>query len=274
MRTIAAIAKKEVLDGIRNRWILATTLLLSALAITLAFLGSAPTGSVGAAPLAVTLVSLSSLTILLLPLIALLLSYDSICGEFERGTMLLLLSYPVSRPHLVLGKFLGHVLILGFATLIGYGSAAIPLAVGGAPISGWQAYLAMIGSSVLLGSTFLALGYLVSASVADRGAAGGLVIGVWLLFVLIFDMALLGLLVVDQGKTITTAVLNGVLLLNPADIYRVLNLSGLGGSSQFTGMAGLSQDAVLPAAVLLGALVAWTVVPLILSALVLHRRQL
>jgi Cu-processing system permease protein len=128
MRVIRAIAKKEILDGIRNRWIVATTLLLAALALTLTFLGSAPTGSVGASPLAVTLVSLSSLSILLLPLIALLLSYDAICGEFERGTMLLLLSYPVSRSSLVLGKFVGHLSILGFATVIGYGSAAIALA--------------------------------------------------------------------------------------------------------------------------------------------------
>jgi len=273
MRAIRAIAKKEILDGIRNRWIVATTLLLAALALTLTFLGSAPTGTVGASPLAVTLVSLSSLSILLLPLIALLLSYDAICGEFDRGTMLLLLSYPVSRSNLILGKFVGHLSILAFATVIGYGSAAIALAATGADVSGWQSFLSMIGSSVLLGSAFLALGYLISASVADRGAAGGLAIGVWLVFVLIYDMALLGLLVVDQGKVITAPVLNALLLLNPADAYRVLNLTGIGGVSQFTGMAGVSQDAALPAAGLLLALLLWTLVPLGITTLVLRRRQ-
>ena len=45
------IAGKEVRDGLRNRWVLATTLLLAALALTLAFLGSAPTGTVGVGPL-------------------------------------------------------------------------------------------------------------------------------------------------------------------------------------------------------------------------------
>jgi len=274
MRAIRAIAKKEILDGIRNRWIVATTLLLAALALTLTFLGSAPTGSVGASPLAVTLVSLSSLSILLLPLIALLLSYDAICGEFDRGTMLLLLSYPVSRSNLILGKFVGHLSILAFATVIGYGSAAIALAATGADLSGWQSFLSMIGSSVLLGSAFLALGYLISASVADRGAAGGLAIGIWLLFVLIYDMGLLGLLVVDQGRVITAPVLNALLLFNPADAYRVLNLTGIGGVSQFTGMAGVSQDAALPAPGLLLALALWTLVPLGITTLVLRRRQL
>jgi len=274
MNTIIAIAKKEILDGIRNRWIVATTLLLAALALSLTFLGSAPTGTVGASPLAVTLVSLSSLTILLLPLIALLLAYDAICGEFDRGTMLLLLSYPVSRWHLVLGKFVGHVAILAFATFIGYGSAAVVLAVTGADVSGWLPFLSMIGSSILLGSAFLSIGYLISASVSDRGAAGGLAIGVWLLFVLIYDMALLGLLVLDKGNVITAPILNALLLFNPADAYRVLNLTGLGGVSQFTGMAGLSQDAALPITALIAALLLWTAVPLTGAALALRRRQL
>ncbi len=274
MSAVLAIARKEILDGIRNRWIVATTLLLAALALTLTFLGSAPTGTVGASTLAVTLVSLSSLSILLLPLIALLLAYDAICGEFDRGTLLLLLSYPVSRWHLVLGKFVGHLAILGFATIIGYGSAAFALIVTGADISGWQAFTGMIGTSVLLGAAFLSIGYLISAAVSDRGAAGGLAIGVWLLFVLIYDMALLGILVVDKGRIITAPVLNALLLLNPTDAYRVLNLSGLGEISQFTGMAGLSQDAMLPVGGLIVALLLWAALPLVAAGLVLRRKQI
>ena len=45
MRQIAIIAGKELRDGMRNRWVLATTLLLALFALTLAFLGAAPTGS-------------------------------------------------------------------------------------------------------------------------------------------------------------------------------------------------------------------------------------
>ena len=84
MRAIAIIAAKEIRDGLRNRWVLATTLLMAALALTLTLLGSAPTGTVGASHLSVTVVSLSSLTIFLVPLIALLISHDAIAGEIER----------------------------------------------------------------------------------------------------------------------------------------------------------------------------------------------
>jgi Cu-processing system permease protein len=74
---VLTVAGKEIRDGLRNHWVLAATGLLAALALGLALLGSAPTGTVGAAPLAVTVVSLASLSVFLLPLIALLISFDT-----------------------------------------------------------------------------------------------------------------------------------------------------------------------------------------------------
>ncbi|HRN85156.1 MAG TPA: ABC transporter permease subunit, partial [Hyphomicrobium sp.] len=131
MRNIALIAAKEIQESLRNRWVLAMTALLAALALSLTFLGSAPTGTVGARALDIVIVSLSSLTIFLVPLVALLISHDAIVGETERGTMLLLLSYPVSRGQVLLGKFVGHIAILAFATVLGYGTAAVTLAATG-----------------------------------------------------------------------------------------------------------------------------------------------
>jgi Cu-processing system permease protein len=276
MRATIIIAGKEIRDGLRNRWVIATTLLLAALALTLAFLGSAPTGAVKVSPLAVTVVSLSSLTIFLLPLIALLLSYDAIVGEIDRGTMALLLAYPVSRWQVILGKFFGHVAILGFATVLGYGVAAAGLALDGADIDpeAWRAFASMIGASVLLGAAFILLGYLISTVFHDRGTAAGIAIGVWLLFVLLYDMALLGLLVADQGRTVTVGMLNWLLLLNPADAYRLLNLTGFANVSMFSGMAGLSGQVGFGPAVLLGALICWAVLPLCLATALFGRRQL
>lgn len=276
MRNILIVARKEIQEGLRNRWVLATTLLLAGLALSLTFLGSAPTGTVGVRALDVVIVSLSSLTIFLLPLIALLISHDAIVGEMERGTMLLLLSYPVARWQVLLGKFVGHLSILAFATLLGYGAAAGALAVTGEAIDAesWRAFSSMVGSSVLLGAAFIAIGYLVSALVRERGTAAGISVGIWLVFVLIYDMALLGLLVVDQGQTLSGGLLNALLLLNPADAYRLFNLTGSAGVSAFSGMAGVAQNATLSPSVLLAALVAWALVPLGLAAFAFSRREL
>lgn len=276
MRNIALIAAKEIQESLRNRWVLAMTALLAALALSLTFLGSAPTGTVGARALDVVIVSLSSLTIFLVPLVALLISHDAIVGEAERGTMLLLLSYPVSRGQVLLGKFVGHIAILAFATVLGYGTAAVTLAATGAAIDAesWAAFAGMIGTSILLGAVFIAIGYLISVLVRERATAAGVAIGVWLLFVAVFDMALLGVLVVDQGRTISSGTLSALLLLNPTDVYRLLNLAGATNVSAFSGMSGLAETIALGPAKLLCALAAWTLIPLAAAAMIFQRREL
>lgn len=274
MNNILIVAGKEMREGMRNRWVLATTLLLATLALTLTFLGSAPTGNVGASRLDVVIVSLSSLTIFLVPLIALLISHDAIVGEIERGTMLLLLGYPVGRGQIVLGKFLGHLAILCIATVCGYGTAAIALAaMGGADTQSWVAFLSMTASSVLLGAVFISIGYLVSALATERSTAGGIAIAIWLFFVLIYDMALLGGLVAAQGRSLPGGLLDFLLLANPTDAYRLLNL-GNGGAAALSGMGGLAKTSILTGEVLLLALCLWVAAPLALASLTFSRREI
>ena len=272
MPTILTIAVKEIREGLRNRWVLATTLLLAALALTLALLGSAPTGTVGASRLDVVTVSLASLTIFLVPLIALLLSHDTIAGEAERGTLLLLLSYPVARTSVILGKFLGQIAILAFATTLGYGVAAI--AVGwNLGLGAWAAFAAMIGASILLGGVFLALGLLASTLVRQRSTAGGIAIGLWLLFVILYDMAFLGLLVASGGHSLPPLLIDTLLALNPADAYRLLTL-GAGVAGGLTGIGALAGHTALTPPILIAVLLAWTAAPLALAAFVFARREL
>jgi Cu-processing system permease protein len=273
MRQTLIIAGKEIRDGIRDRWVLATTLLLAVFALTLAFLGATPTGAVNVSQLATTIVSLSSLSIFLLPLIALLLSYDAIVGEIDRGTMALLLAYPVRRWQVIVGKFVGHIAIVGFATVLGFGVTGVLLWLGGDhDPQAVRAFVAMILSSVAMGGAFLAIGYVVSSAVRDRGMAGGIAIGVWLVFVLIYDMALLGLLAADQGRTVSAMMVDILLLLNPTDAYRLLNLTGMDSVSEFAGVAGLAGQTGLSPLLFLGALLAWIVVPLGGAVAVFARR--
>jgi len=276
MNAILIILGKELRDGLRNRWVLAVTLLLAALALALGFLGSAPTGNVKVDPLTVTVVSLSSLSIFLVPLIALLLAYDSLVGEVERGTMMLLLSYPVKRWQVLAGKFLGHLVILAVATTLGFGFAGVTLQLAhdGIELAAWGPFVLLIGASVLLGACFLAIGYLLSALVRERATAAGLAIGVWLLLVVIFDMALLGVLVADQGRVLTPSALNAVLMFNPTDVYRLLNLTGHENVAMFAGVAGLATQVELPFAVLLLAQLAWVALPFTLAVAVFQRKSL
>lgn len=273
MSTLLALAAKEFRDGLRNRWVAGATILLAALAFALTFVGSSPTGLLDVKPLAVTVVSVSSLTIFLVPLIALLIGYDAIVGEDERGCLLLMLTYPVTRLELIVGKFLGHAAILAFATVIGYGAAGAAHAVtGSADAESWRAFAALLLSSVLLGLAFLALAYLVSVSVAERSTAAGIAVGLWLLFVIIYDLALMGLLVASKGG-IGADLFPSLLLLNPADAYRLFNLTAFENIRKLSGMAGLSASAQFPPAILMLTLLAWIGIPLTAAIAIFNRRE-
>ncbi len=182
MRSLLIVAGKEFRDGLRNRWVLAITLVFGLLAIGLAYFGAAASGQVGFTQVSTTIVSLSSLAVFLIPLIALMLAYDSIVGEDEQGTLLLLLTYPMSRVEILVGKFLGHAAILGVSTLVGFGVAgAIIAALGSVEQLGeLVAALALfILSAMLLGWAFIGFAYLISVSVAEKSKAAGIALVVW-----------------------------------------------------------------------------------------------
>ena len=275
MKMLWVLAMKELRDGFRNRWIAAAIIVLGILALTLSVLGSAPTGSVRVSELDISVVSLASLSVYLIPLIALMLSFDAMVGEFERGTMMLLLTYPVTRWQIIMGKFLGHVLILSIAILVGYGGAVVVLTlVTDGSTEGWPAYAMMMASTLVLGSVFIALGYLVSVLVRERATAIGAAIGLWLVFVVLYDLLLFGVLTMDKGQLIGQQLFSMLMLVSPTDTYRVLNLSSFEGVSEAAGIAGVASEAGLSGTLLVSAMMLWVIVPLMGTLLVFQRREL
>ena len=276
MKIVLIIAHKEIRDALRNRWVAASALLLAALALTLAFLGTAPAGSVKASMLAVTNVSLASLSVYLVPLIALMLSFDALAGEFERGTMLLLLTYPVQRWQVLVGKFCGHLCVLFVAIACGYGCAALLAAVGGDNgVEEWFAFGSLIGSSVLLGAVFLALGYLASMVVRERATAAGIALGLWIVLVVLYDLVLLGVLLSSQGSlAIGEQAFQVLLLANPTDAYRLFNLTGSHGATLVSGLTKADGGAATGTLLPLSVMTMWVLTPLLATSLLFRRREL
>ncbi|MEN8108426.1 MAG: ABC transporter permease subunit [Pseudomonadota bacterium] len=275
LHTIPVLAAKEIRDGLRNRWVAATILLLGSLALALSFLGSAPTGEIKAGVLEVSVVSLTSLSMYLLPLIALMLSFDALVGEFEHGTMLLLLTYPVARWQIVAGKFLGHTAILLVAIMVGYGSAlGVLILVGEGDTTGWQAYAAMMASSLLLGCAFLAIGYLISSLARERAVATGAAVVIWLLLVVLYDLGLLSALMIDEGKYISEGLFSVLMLVNPADAYRLFNFTGFGEVGRLVGATGVGagfESGWVAPVISMGL---WVIIPFLVTVARFHRREL
>jgi nitrous oxide reductase accessory protein NosL len=104
----------------------------------------------------------------------------------------------------------------------------------------------MLGASILLGGVFLALGLIASTLVRQRSTAGGIAIGLWLLFVILYGMAFLGLLVASGSHSLQPLLIDTLLALNPTDVYRLLTL-GAGGAGGLTGIGALAgQTALTP----------------------------
>jgi Cu-processing system permease protein len=68
--------------------------------------------------------------------------------------------------------------------------------------------------------------------------------------------------------------LNAILLLNPTDTYRMLNLAGSPGVSSFSGMAGLAESQATQVPVLMVALSLWIALPLAAAAAIFSKREL
>jgi len=261
---IAAIAGKEFWDRIRNRWVLAVALVFTAFALSIAYFGAAQQGTVGFRSIEVTIASLVSLVIYLIPLIALVLGFDAIVGERERGSLDLLLSMPITRVELLLGKYLGLAGALAFSTIAGFGLVGVVLSAQ-LDLNALFHYFGFMLSSVLLGCAFLSLAVMLSVFAADRTRASGLAIAMWFFFVLIFDLLLLGVLVVTAGQW-GGETLPYLLLLNPADVFRILNIFSLEDVRTLYGLATVFPPALAQPWLLGLVMAGWIVVPLVIAA--------
>ena len=230
------IAGKEFRDRMRNRWVLAVALVFTVFSLAIAYFGGAQQGTVGFRSIEFTIASLVSLVIYLIPLIALLLGFDAIVGERE----------------------------LTLSTLAGFGLVAVLLVqqFSGAALFHYGGFMI---SSVLLGLAFLSMAVLLSVLTHERTRASGLAIAAWFFFVLVFDLLLLGALVATGGSVGGEAMAY-LLLFNPADVFRILNVFSLDDVRTLYGLTSIVPPA-LAKPWLMGAVMAgWIVVPLGLAS--------
>lgn len=252
------IARKELGDGLRNRWIWAVTLLLAGASLAIGLFGAAPVGVAATEAGGAIMASLTNLAVYLVPLLALMLGSGAVIEEKRRGTLDLILSYPLHSRDYFLGSFAGFALALSLALTAGYLVAGLVLV----PWAGLEIgeYLVLTGLSLLLGVVFLAIAFLVSLQARDRGKAIAASVFIWLGSVFLYDLVLVGILVLSEGE-IPGGVLSGLLLLNPTDAFRILCLRVIESSASPLGLSTLSE--FLPStAALVGTLTAWALLPL------------
>jgi Cu-processing system permease protein len=227
---VLIIAAKEIKDSFRNRWISFISLIFIILSFSVTFAGSAITGTLTFPELNNLITSLSTIAVFIIPLAAILLSYDAFVGEDESGTLLLLLSYPLTRSQIILGKLIGHGSVMLLSSLIAFGGTGVLLVILGddyGAVDTMLVFAQFIFSSFLLALTFILIGYLVSIRATEKARAVGSLLFVWFLFVLLYDLLLLAVLVADLSFMNQT-VINLLIALNPTDLYRAVNIMVIG----------------------------------------------
>jgi len=259
-----AIARKEFIDHLRNGWILAVGIAFAIFSLLITFAGFGFTGTVGIGQEQSTLFSLINLVIYLVPLLGLLLSYDGIAGEHERGTLDLLRSYPFKTVLLLYGKWLGLFMVLATTLIVGLTAPAAIAIYSGHTLQAWTLLLI---TSVWIGVIFISIAIMFSVLILDRGKLIAIAIGIWLLFVVLFDLGIIGILVATEGD-VPMNLVNLLFYLNPTALYRLLSINLMMDESMIQQLGLLGQ--IPPTSALIAAVTAWTIIPTAIAGWRIH----
>jgi Cu-processing system permease protein len=267
-----AIAHKELSDKLKSRWVIVIGTGFALFTLVITYFGGAPAGVTGFMAIDASIASLTSLVTYFIPILALTLGGGIIADEQEKGTLGIFLASPISVGEFILGKFSGLVIALLLSTVAGLGIAGAVLLFR-AGVEAVGPFLIFIINSVMLGVIFLSVSFLISILLYERTRVIALTIFLWLLFTIIYDLALIGLLIITKG-TIGTEVFSMLLMFNPVDIYRILNFISIGEFQVLIGLVSVDFPVYIRTSLLWGISMIWIIAPLVISYYYFKRRYL
>ncbi len=125
-----------------------------------------------------TVLGMVSITSILLPIIAIMLGYGTIIGERENGSLSVVLSCPVSREDVVIGKFIGLGAVLFTTIFVGMGVSGLIIGLM-ATSAKWTAYILFMFGTFIFTMVFLGFAILMSTLAKKRSTAMGGGIFLW-----------------------------------------------------------------------------------------------
>jgi len=254
---LATLARLELREVLRSRWLFFCVTIYVALAGVFLLVGLRESAVVGFTGMERLLLSLSHALVVLLPLMALTGTGLVVNRARQDGTMEVLFSHPVER-----GSYLGAVTLVRYATLLAPLLVLMPgLALAGRLAFGeavpWAFLARALPVSAALLWSFVGIGLAISVHVAEPAKAMVYVLVAWLLGVALLDFALVGAML--QWRLPTAAVFT-IASLNPVEAARLALLSGAEPSLDTLGPVGFFLADRLGGGPLFAAGVAWPAV--------------
>ena len=258
---LTTIVGRELRAGVRSRWFLLYLLVFLLLSIAFSVVAAAGTKLTGQPGFGRTAAGLLNLMLLMVPLLGLTIGAQALVADRQDGSLDYLLAQPVSPAEVFVGKYLGAALALLLILVFGFGSSAVAMAARGTTGS-LSGFLVLVALTLLLGLAMLSVGYLISSGSPQTAAALGLALTLWLGFVIVGDLGLMGSALVMDLSPGTLLVAS---LANPLDAYKLVAVQTLQASLDVLGPAGVYATRRFGSALpplLLGLLALWVVVPL------------
>lgn len=261
LKNILIITGKETRESLKNRWFVLYTISFSILAMLILLLASGGGDIAGFTGYGRTAASLINLVLLFVPLIALVTGAISISNERENGTLQYLLSHPVTKSEVFIGKFIGVLIPIWFSISLGFGLAGIGVSLrgGGGNIPDYMFTAFLSG---LLAASLLSVGFVISVYSGKSSKAIGVAVFLWLLFIILGDLGIMGTAaVMDLGiKQVFT-----MALINPAEVFKIASVLILSPRFEILGPVGVyavrtfGREGVMM--LLLSILALWTLIP-------------
>jgi ABC-type transport system involved in multi-copper enzyme maturation permease subunit len=225
-----------------------------------------------------TVGTIMSISVILIPIIAIMLGYSTIAGEAESGSLYVVLSYPVRRSEVLLGKFIGLGSVIVVSCIIGFGAGGVIIAATVGASSG-IGFLIFIGLTILIGLLYLALTIMASAYSKRKvtALASGIIIFFW---AMIYGMIIMGIYL-GTGGSIDDFISGNIaypdwlwksIVLSPGDMYQMASMQAFG-INQLFGVTIEVPD-YMSLEFLLGVMLIWTIVPMILAYIFFKRRDI
>ena len=275
LKSIYYISKKEFADNIRNKWVILLTSIFIILSVVASVLGGG--GTLGG--MSETVTALLSISSLLIPLVGIMLGYATISGEEEKGSLPILLSYPVRRVEVILGKFFGLGSVIAVSVFLGFGLSGLVIAFT-VSSSNWLAYLTFILLTILLGLVFLSLAICFSALLKKRSTSLGA--GIFIFFWgMIMGSIIFGIYYLATGVSPQDLFSNisnlpawfwASIFLSPMDMNQTSILFAFGIKQTF-GVKIIPPDFINIYS-LVGAQLLWMIIPLTLGYYFFKRRDI
>lgn len=252
------IAKYIILDIIKSKVLIAYTLLLAVISVSI-FMADADVTK--------GLVSITTIMLIIVPLVSIVYATTYYFNAYEFTE--LLVSQPISRTHILMGKFIGISSTILGAFLVGL---CVPIALFAFSETG----LIMMVAGALATLSFVSLAFWASTITRDKAKGIGLALMIWFYCSIIFDGLVL-LFLYSFSDYPLEKVLIVLTALNPIDLARILILLQLDISALMGYTGALYQQFFGSGAGILFSLLlqaAWIAVPIIFALRTFKKKDL